>query len=448
MRIAIHIPANSRPAVSALPMRKVIGLLFLCLSTQVAAQNILVGGFEWSYESPREELAAEYALDRATLFEGQPTLALSGGGKDYVDGRWVAYRDVTEGEYIYFRTVFVSSDVEEPGRCIQSRLIWLDASGLQVAQPEYPAMLPGAAEDEWREMAQTYRVPAGTRSVKIELNYRWDPDGRVNFGGTELVKVDAPRARKIRLASVHFRPRNSPSPEQNYIDFARYVAEAASRGADIVCLPEAMSMVGTGLDYAGASEPVPGPGTEFLGRVARENTVYIVAGLLEREGSVVYNTAVLIGPDGALAGKYRKVCLPREEIDGGVTPGDSLPVFDTPFGRIGMMICWDSQFPEPARMLARRGAEVIFMPIAGGNTTLVKARAIENQVYLVSSSYDMETAIFNREGDILEEASSENPVIVVEVDLAEQTLWPWLGDFRNRIMREMPPGKALEPDRR
>ena len=448
MLTAVHISANSLPVLSAFPLRKVVGLLFLFLSTQVAAQNIVASGFEWSFESPREELATKYAIDRTTLFEGQPTLALCGGGRDNADGRWVAYRDVAEGEYVRFRTVFISSDVEEPGRCIQSRLIWLDASGLHVQQPEYPAMLPGTVEDEWREMAQTYRVPAGTHRVKIELHYRWDPDGRVNFGGTELVQVDAPRARKIRLASVHYRPRNSPSPEQNYADFARFVVDAASRGADIVCLPEAMSMVGTGLDYAEASEPVPGPGTEFLGRVARDNTVYIVAGLLEREGSVVYNTAVLIGPDGMLEGKYRKVCLPREEIDGGVTPGDSLPVFDTPFGRIGMMICWDSQFPEPARMLAMRGAEVIFMPIAGGNTTLVKARAIENQVYLVSSSYDMETAVFNREGDILEEASSENPVIVVEVDLAEQTLWPWLGDFKNRIMREMPPGKALEPDHR
>ena len=62
--------------------------------------------------------------------------------------------------------------------------------------------------------------------------------------------------------------------------------------------------------------------------------------------------------------------LPREEIDGGVTPGDALPVFETDFGTIGMMICWDVTFPEAARTLAKQGAEVIFLPIWGGNLTL------------------------------------------------------------------------------
>jgi formylglycine-generating enzyme required for sulfatase activity len=84
----------------------------------------------------------------------------------------------------------------------------------------------------------------------------------------------------------------------------------------------------------------------------------------------------LFGRDGQLIGKYRKVCLPREEIDGGITPGTEYPVFDTDFGRIGMMICWDVSYPEVARELAARGAEMILMPIWGGNETLAKARAI------------------------------------------------------------------------
>jgi predicted amidohydrolase len=152
---------------------------------------------------------------------------------------------------------------------------------------------------------------------------------------------------------------------------------------------------------------------------------------------------VLIDRKGEVAGKYHKVSLPREEIEGGVTPGDDLPVFDTDFGKIGMMICWDVTFPEAARTLAFQGAEVIFLPIWGGHLILAKARALENQVYLVSSTYDMKTAVFDQEGEIIKEATEEDPVIVVEVDLNKKKYWPWLGDFKGRIKREVPSKKAL-----
>jgi len=177
--------------------------------------------------------------------------------------------------------------------------------------------------------------------------------------------------------------------------------------------------------------------------VAKKYNLYVVAGLLEKKGEVVYNTSVLIDRSGRLAGKYRKISLPKEEINGGISPGDSLPVFETDFGRIGMMICWDVAFPETARRLARQGAEIIFLPIWGGNVTLTRARAIENQVYLVSSSYDMTTAVFDQEGEVMKEATKDEPVIVVEVDLNKQKLWPGLGDFKNRITSEMPPQKTI-----
>jgi len=105
---------------------------------------------------------------------------------------------------------------------------------------------------------------------------------------------------------------------------------------------------------------------------------------------------------------------------------------------VGIMICWDVFFPEPARALAARGAEIIFLPIWGGNADLIKARPIENQVYLVTSSYDAKTAIYDRTGKIMAEADASQPIAVAEIDLAQPTRWEWLGDYRGRIAREAP----------
>ena len=156
----------------------------------------------------------------------------------------------------------------------------------------------------------------------------------------------------------------------------------------MILLPEGITVVGTGKSFADVAETVPGPTTQRLGELARKHNSYIVAGLYEREGPAIYNTAVLIDREGNVAGKYRKVQLPYEEIEGGLTPGNDYPVFQTDFGTVGLMICYDSQFAEPAQALAGRGAEIIFMPIWGGIETLARARAIENKVFLVSSGYD------------------------------------------------------------
>jgi predicted amidohydrolase len=102
------------------------------------------------------------------------------------------------------------------------------------------------------------------------------------------------------------------------------------------------------------------------------------------------------------------------------------------------MICIDVFFPEVTRMLALQGAEMIFMPIWGGNLSLFQARTIENQIYLVTSSYDSETGIFDKTGKLIAEANEEHPVAMVEIDLNSRHLWYWLGEFRNRIVREMP----------
>jgi predicted amidohydrolase len=349
---------------------------------------------------------------------------------------------VTPGQWRLFEAFFLAEKVAECDRSVLARILWRDAGGKGIGRGEYPRTLREKSPEGWGIIRQAYHVPEKAAAAVLELNYRWDADGQVHFGGTSFGETQAPPPRPVRLATVFHRPKGS-TPQANREAFARFVEKAAEKKADIVCLPEGITIIGTGRSYVDAAEPVPGPSSKVLGAAAKKHGMYVVAGILEREGEAVYNTAILLAPDGDVAGKYRKVCIPNEESDGGVTPGEALPVFDTRFGRIGIMICWDVHFPEPARALARKGAEVILMPIWGGNLTLAQARAIENQVYLVSSSYDMKTAVFDQAGAIIAEATEKDPVAVVEVDLNAQRLWPWLGDFKNRIPRELPAGKAL-----
>src|SRR6266496_739786 len=398
---------------------------------------------EWKFESQRKEIAPKWYIDSNITYKGQPTLVISGDGKDYANGHWYSVTNVEPGAYFQFQSNFLASNVEESNRDILARIIWQDVSGKSVGYPEYPLTFPDTANDGWNCIKQLYRVPDGAKKAKIELVYRWDANGIVHFGGTSLQKTTAPKPRIVRVATIHHRPQNSRSSYENLVQFSKLITTAADQKADIVCLPEEITLVGTNQNYISASEPVPGPTTNFLGGIARKYNLYIVAGILERNGDTVFNTAILIDRNGNLAGKYRKVSLPQEEIEGGITPGDSFSVFDTDFGRIGLMICWDVTFPEPARILTRKGAEIIFLPIWGGDVNLAKARAIENQVYLVSSTYDMITAVFDQEGGVMRQATKDNPVIVVEIDLNKQKLWPWIGDLKSRIFREMPPQKAI-----
>jgi len=419
-------------------------LMLALLSGQFCNAQSLSNVEQWHFSNQRPEIAPFKEIDDETKFNDKPTLVLKGNGDYSANGNWYTNVKVESGEWYSFRTYYKAENIEEPYRSVLARIIWYDQEGKLVKRPEYPKTLTDITNNGWSVIEQIYLVPVSATNARIELIYRWDEDGRVNFGGTSMTLVDDPGPRNVRLATIHHRPVNSSGAEQNLKEFASYIEQAAQQRADIVCLPEGITLVGTGNNYISASEPVPGPTTDFLGKIAKKHKIYIVAGILEKEGKTVYNTAIMIDRNGALAGKYRKVSLPREEIEGGVTPGITFPVFKTDFGTVGMMICWDVTFPEAARTLAFHGADVILMPIWGGELTLAKARALENQVYLVSSSYSMKSAIFGLDGEIIKEATSDSPIAVVEVDLNKRKYWPWLGDLKNRIQREMPPKEALD----
>jgi predicted amidohydrolase len=239
--------------------------------------------------------------------------------------------------------------------------------------------------------------------------------------------------------TVFHRPRGTASAAQSVEEFCRLVEGAAAQKPDVICLPEGITVVGTPKSYWEVSEAIPGPTTARLGTLARKLNSYVVAGIYERAGSVLYNTAVLIDRQGGVVGSYRKTHLPREEVEAGITPGDTYPVFQTDFGKVGLIVCWDLQFPEPTRAMALQGAEVVLLPIWGGSDVLARARAIENHVFLVTSSYDMKTFIVDPAGAVLAEATGEQPVVTAELRLDRKIVQPWLGDMKARTWKERRP---------
>ncbi|TMB47304.1 MAG: carbon-nitrogen hydrolase [Deltaproteobacteria bacterium] len=280
-----------------------------------------------------------------------------------------------------------------------------------------------------------------------------------------------PAPRKFRVGLVQMRC--APDPVANLETATLRVREAAGQGAQVICLPELFrsQYFCQREDHASfdLAEPVPGPTTDALGRVAKETRAVVIASVFERRAAGVYhNTAVVLDADGALRGLYRKMHIPDDPLyyeKFYFTPGDlGFRAFDTAAGRIGTLVCWDQWYPEAARLTALAGADVLFYPTAIGWhprekaahgeaqvsawQTMQRAHAIANGVYVAAVNrvghegpadggleFWGASFVCDPFGVVLKEASrSAEEILVVECDLAHQEEvrrhWPFLRDRR------------------
>lgn len=182
--------------------------------------------------------------------------------------------------------------------------------------------------------------------------------------------------------------------ERNLGTIKSLAARVAKQGADIVCFPE-LATTGYSLNrkWRAYSETIPGHTFNRLARIAKEFGFYLICGIAERDSKStrIFDSAVLIGPNGDLVGLYRKVHLWATERKY-FTPGNRFSVFKTKIGKIGLAVCYDLEFPEPARIMAVQGAEIIFFSSAQPSPfdihvdIYLRSRAAENCVFIAQSN--------------------------------------------------------------
>jgi len=408
---------------------------------------------DWRQRTEREEIAPNFELDSTVAHSGRRSAKLSAKGSPGTFGYWVtsitglpdsntrltnhiptepvvrAKGFLAERRY-RFRCYFRARGIKSIDKSISIKARWKNARGEEILG-EY--ITSHKLQGEWHEAEGILAAPLFAKSVDLELVLQWTPTGTVWWDDVSLEQISPPQERKIKVATVSYEPPPPSTPDNNRYFFAEKVAAAGKAGADIICLGEGITKVSTDKNFAEVAESVPGPTSQVLGDVAKKYHMYVIAGIYERKEAIVYNTALLIDREGKVFGKYRKTHLPEDEVTGGVTPGDTYPVFKTDFGTVGLEICYDNFFPEVARSLALKGAEIIFLPISGdgrGNgyawDIVARCRAIDNAVYLIASNYSQKRSlVVDPNGQILADTKGSG-MVTAEIDLDGRTFDRWL----------------------
>ncbi len=276
-----------------------------------------------------------------------------------------------------------------------------------------------------------------------------------------MKKIDA----KVRIGLVQMAC--GKDPQANLKKAISQIRIAAARSAKIICTQELFRTEyfcrEENSKFFDLAEPIPGPTTAALSKVAKEERIVIIASLFEKKAKgVYYNTAAVMDADGSILGKYRKMHIPD---DPGFyekfyfVPGDKgFRVFETRYAKIGVLICWDQWFPEAARLTALEGADIIFYPTAIGWKpaeprqtkeyhdsweTVQRSHAIANGVYIAAANrvgkegelkFWGNSFVADPFGKVIYRASAQEEIIVEDCDLGlvEQTRreWPFLRDRR------------------
>lgn len=276
---------------------------------------------------------------------------------------------------------------------------------------------------------------------------------------------------KVGLIQLSF----SKNPNDNLKKAVKWIEKAADKGAQVICLPELFRSQyfcqSENIDYFDLAETIPGPSTHAISKVAKKKKVVVIVPVFEKRATGLYhNSLAVINSKGEILGIYRKMHIPDDPAyyeKFYFTPGDlGFKSFETEFGNIGTLICWDQWYPEGARLTALQGASILFYPTAIGWhphekkehgkaqfeswQTIQRSHAIANGVYVAAvnriglekenkDSAGIEfwgrSFICDPQGIILAEASHDKEeILIAEIDLNRieyiRRNWPFLRDRR------------------
>lgn len=244
---------------------------------------------------------------------------------------------------------------------------------------------------------------------------------------------------RIALAQMNVELGNK---QANLKKVSALVSEASSRGAGVVCLPELFSTGFAKETLSQLAEPVPGPTTEALRSQASKYGLLIAGSILEKGSDGLYNTAVLVGSEGLVL-KYHKV-HPFLEESAFVTGGGSYESREMPFGKCGLLVCYDAAFPEAARALALAGTQIIFLPANWMEPFLsqwrlaTSARALDNQLWLVAVNrvgtdgvynYFGHSRVVDPYGNTLVECGEQEELVLADIDVDAATEFKKMVNF-------------------
>jgi len=230
--------------------------------------------------------------------------------------------------------------------------------------------------------------------------------------GSALANFSGPVAERLQLAG-------------KLLDQAARGAASAypGKGLDVMVFPEFAICRETGVTAAERAVPLAGPVLDALGAKAQEYHTWIVVPMTLREeggDGRISNAAVLLNRAGGVAGIFRKVHPVVDDhglCEGGVTPGESYPVFDCDFGRLGVLICWDMAYEEAWDALGAGGAEIVALPSASPQTLRPMAQALRHRYYVVNSAPRDNASVFDPIGRTVAQVTAAPAVLVHEIDL-------------------------------
>ena len=398
---------------------------------------------KWETWSARPELTPKTNYDSK-----EKAWHIQANDKASHHGGWDLHWDnIQAGKWYRFEIECQARDLPSVHDNAHAEIFWWTAKGKRAGW-KHVRFTPGTSVLKYYLHAQ---APDKAVRATARLMLRWTDRGALTWKSPSLKLSAPPAERKIKTAIATGKFPGT-SVEDNLSFSIDLIKSAVKAGAEVVCLPETITTYRNRAPIEETARSIPGPETDRLCQVAAKHNIDIVFSMDEIDAKgLIYNTGIYIDAKKGITGKYRKVHLAVGERWEGKTPGKTFPVWETGYGKSGMLICYDNVHPEGHRILSQKGAEVLFLPIMGDPRAIgekafdkwlqiMQVRAMDNHVwYVICQNKGTWGVIIRPDGEIVAEVNPDTGLAITEIDLNFKYDSKIGSDFQNRNWAERRP---------